>query len=44
VALLNDLRLNAGKPPLGFLNPWIYQTAASNPVPLSSIYSRSNTT
>jgi len=28
--LLNDIRLNSGKTTLGFLNPWIYQTAASN--------------
>jgi tripeptidyl-peptidase-1 len=28
-ALLNDLRLNAGKTSLGFLNPFIYQNAAS---------------
>lgn len=26
-ALLNDARLAAGKPPLGFLNPFIYQNA-----------------
>ena len=25
VALLNDQRLKAGKPPLGFLNPFLYQ-------------------
>lgn len=24
--MLNDARLSAGKPPLGFLNPWLYQT------------------
>ena len=29
VALLNDLRLNAGKSPLGFLNPLIYQNGAA---------------
>jgi tripeptidyl-peptidase-1 len=29
--LLNDIRLNAGGATLGFLNPWIYQTAAANP-------------
>lgn len=29
VARLNGLRLAAGKPPLGFLNPFIYQHAAS---------------
>jgi tripeptidyl-peptidase-1 len=28
-ALLNDVRLSAGKPPLGFLNPFIYQAAAA---------------
>jgi len=28
-SLLNDLRLAAGKPPLGFLNPFLYQTAAA---------------
>jgi len=28
--LLNDIRLNAGQSTLGFLNPWIYQTAAAN--------------
>ncbi|KAF2875682.1 tripeptidyl-peptidase-like protein [Massariosphaeria phaeospora] len=27
VALLNNARLSAGKPPLGFLNPWIYSQA-----------------
>lgn len=26
-AQLNNLRLQAGKPPLGFLNPFIYQNA-----------------
>ena len=25
IALLNDARLKAGKPALGFLNPWLYQ-------------------
>jgi len=29
--LLNDIRLNNGNAPLGFLNPWIYQTAVSSP-------------
>ena len=24
-ARLNEVRLNAGKPPMGFLNPWIYE-------------------
>lgn len=22
--MLNDARISAGKPPLGFLNPWLY--------------------
>ncbi|KAI9066614.1 family S53 protease [Trametes sanguinea] len=29
IALLNDELITAGKPPLGFLNPWLYSTAAS---------------
>ncbi|PCH43830.1 family S53 protease-like protein [Wolfiporia cocos MD-104 SS10] len=29
IALLNDELLAAGKSPLGFLNPWLYSTAAS---------------
>ncbi|TBU28788.1 family S53 protease-like protein [Dichomitus squalens] len=29
VALLNDRRLNAGKAPLGFLNPFLYSNAAA---------------
>jgi tripeptidyl-peptidase-1 len=31
ISLLNDRRLNQGKPTLGFLNNWIYQTAAAHP-------------
>ena len=27
--LLNDLRLQNGKPPLGFLNPFLYQSASA---------------
>jgi tripeptidyl-peptidase-1 len=30
-SLLNDIKLNQGESTLGFLNPWIYSTAASNP-------------
>jgi tripeptidyl-peptidase-1 len=29
--LLNDIRLNNGQAPLGFLNPWIYQNSVSSP-------------
>lgn len=31
VTLLNGERLSAGRPPMGFLNPWLYSTAAANP-------------
>jgi tripeptidyl-peptidase-1 len=31
IANLNNVQLNAGKPQLGFLNPWLYQTYYSNP-------------
>ncbi|KAL1938728.1 hypothetical protein VTO73DRAFT_11331 [Trametes versicolor] len=30
IALLNDRLLSAGKPPLGFLNPWLYSEAAAS--------------
>lgn len=30
ISLLNNERLAAGKPTLGFLNPWIYQTAVKS--------------
>ena len=29
IGLLNDLRLGAGKPSLGFLNPFLYQSASA---------------
>lgn len=29
VSLLNDDRIACGKPPLGFLNPWLYSTSVS---------------
>ncbi len=31
VALLNEIRLNQGKPPLGFLNPLLYHIATNYP-------------
>lgn len=31
VTNLNNIQLNAGKAPLGFLNPWLYQTLAAHP-------------
>jgi len=27
ISLLNDARIKAGKPPMGYLNPWLYQNA-----------------
>jgi tripeptidyl-peptidase-1 len=30
ISMLNEIRLNAGKPTLGFINPLLYQWAASN--------------
>jgi tripeptidyl-peptidase-1 len=39
IGLLNDALISAGKPPLGFLNPWLYSTAASA---LTDITSASN--
>ncbi|KAG8766361.1 hypothetical protein FRC12_006930 [Ceratobasidium sp. 428] len=29
ISLLNDYRLSQGKPPLGFLNPWLYANAGT---------------
>lgn len=31
IALINDARLRVGMSPLGFLNPWLYDTAARFP-------------
>eukprot|EP00607_Mallomonas_marina_P010095 CAMPEP_0182420778 /NCGR_PEP_ID=MMETSP1167-20130531/5842_1 /TAXON_ID=2988 /ORGANISM="Mallomonas Sp, Strain CCMP3275" /LENGTH=669 /DNA_ID=CAMNT_0024597203 /DNA_START=38 /DNA_END=2047 /DNA_ORIENTATION=+ len=31
IALINDLRLKAGKSPMGFLNPFLYWVAKNNP-------------
>jgi tripeptidyl-peptidase-1 len=40
---LNNLQLNANKPPLGFLNPWIYQTYQLHPDAFTDITSGRNT-
>jgi tripeptidyl-peptidase-1 len=42
VALLNDIRLNAGKPPIGPLNPLLYKMAAEYPSTFTDIQSGSN--
>jgi len=42
VALLNDARLQSGKSTLGFLNPFLYQTAANHPNAFFDITTGSN--
>ncbi|OQR86775.1 tripeptidyl-peptidase [Achlya hypogyna] len=37
LTLINDLRLNAGKPPLGFVNPLLYQAYAANPLAFNDV-------
>jgi tripeptidyl-peptidase-1 len=40
---LNNIQLNNNKPPLGFLNPWIYQTYNLHPDAFTDITSGRNT-
>jgi len=42
ISLLNDIRLANNQPPLGFLNPWIYQQAVSNSQIFTDITQGSN--
>jgi len=42
ISLLNDARLNAKKAPLGFLNPFLYQTLASHPDAFTDITTGTN--
>ena len=42
VSLLNSYRLNNGKPPLGFINPLIYQAFASDPTIFTDITTGDN--
>jgi hypothetical protein len=42
VSLLNDVQLNAGKPPLGLVTPWMYQVAASHPGAFYDVVTGSN--
>ena len=42
VALLNDVQLNNGKPPLGFINPWMYNVAQSGKQAFNQILSGDN--
>ncbi|OQS02453.1 tripeptidyl-peptidase [Thraustotheca clavata] len=37
LTLINDMRLNAGKPPLGFVNPLLYKSHAENPLAFNDI-------
>lgn len=39
VALLNDARLNAGLPTMGFLNPFLYQTHEAHPAAFNDVVS-----
>lgn len=39
VALINDARLNAGLPAMGFLNPFLYQTHEANPAAFNDVVS-----
>lgn len=36
MALLNDARIRAGKPVIGFANPWLYSIAKSSLVDITS--------
>jgi len=42
ISLLNDARLNAKKAPLGFLNPFLYQTLANHPDAFTDITTGDN--
>jgi subtilase family serine protease len=42
IALLNDVRLRAGKSPLGYLNPLLYHIAKTNPTGFTDITKGSN--
>eukprot|EP01006_Ploeotia_vitrea_P012939 TRINITY_DN34077_c0_g1_i1.p1 TRINITY_DN34077_c0_g1~~TRINITY_DN34077_c0_g1_i1.p1 ORF type:complete len:802 (+),score=467.08 TRINITY_DN34077_c0_g1_i1:338-2407(+) len=42
VSLLNDVRIAQGQQPLGFLNPWLYQVAASHPEAFNDIVNGDN--
>jgi len=44
ITLLNDIRLNKKKATFGFINPWIYTTAASNPTAFFDVTVGDNTT
>jgi len=42
IALINEARLSLGKPPMGFLNPWLYHVAATHPEAFVDIVSGEN--
>jgi tripeptidyl-peptidase-1 len=42
LSLLNDVRLNAGKPVLGFANPWLYKMSATTPAAFNDVVTGSN--
>ena len=42
IAALNDVRFNAGRPPLGFFNPLLYKIASEHPGAMHDITEGSN--
>ena len=42
VSLLNDARIRQGKPPLGWLNPWLYAVGDSWPKAFNDIVEGGN--
>ena len=42
LALVNDARLRSGRPPLGFVAPWLYKVAASTPAAFNDVTVGSN--
>jgi tripeptidyl-peptidase-1 len=43
VTLLNNIRLNHGLPPMGFMNPWLYEVGAKYPEAFSDMITGDNT-
>lgn len=42
VTLWNDIRLANGRPPLGFINPFLYQLQASTPTAFTDVVTGNN--
>ena len=37
ISLFNEARMQAGMPPMGFVTPWLYHVAATNPAAFTDI-------